>query len=484
MKKNNSMQISEIFIKTGFLLVILSLILISSCNDEDQSIEIKGKVVLNTNDQRVVLRLLKVSEDRQEAVDSVIISGENHNYNFNVENEGIYSLVVSAGSPGKTFVILQKGSHVQLDIDLKENKTEFIDDGSGKFRTVHSELYQLIENDNKKLYQYLKLSAEDRLSSDLLTEFQKKQRTALEETNKQSDLLLKQLEVFKYVNYTYFLGTMNYYNDREPLQPTDLMKAEKIFKIIPADSFFWSYNAQLPLLLLSNYQFPFTLSGFSNSLKKNKELLDKVITDQKDAGVAGYTAVFTMYSFTLSDEKDEVKKYVDLYYKRDTLGYSEEIRSMFNNFFSPQRKIRAGEQLPDFRISSLKDSTVVYTNKSFKGVYLIDFWATWCKPCMKEIPLHHEVYQKYHTSKQFEILSISFDRSPEIVEKFRKTKWRMPWEHAILPAGKKDPLAIRMSASFLPQMILVDGKTNTVIAEMIRLKEGNLEKVLKDYYNK
>jgi thiol-disulfide isomerase/thioredoxin len=192
-----------------------------------------------------------------------------------------------------------------------------------------------------------------------------------------------------------------------------------------------------------------------------------------------------MYSFTLSDEKDRIHKYIDLYYNRDTLTYSKEITTMFNTFFSPRRKIRAGEALPEFVIPSLRDSTVVYTNNSFrKGVYLLDFWATWCKPCMKEIPQYHKAYKAYHNSKDFEILSISFDKAPKVVENFRRTKWPMPWKHAILVKGKNDPLAKKMSALYLPQMILVDGRTNTVIAEMIRLKEGNLEKILYDYYNK
>jgi thiol-disulfide isomerase/thioredoxin len=45
-------------------------------------------------------------------------------------------------------------------------------------------------------------------------------------------------------------------------------------------------------------------------------------------------------------------------------------------------------------------------------VVLVDFWATWCGPCMKEVPNVVAAYQKYH-DKGFEIVGISLDKSKE-----------------------------------------------------------------------
>ena len=54
---------------------------------------------------------------------------------------------------------------------------------------------------------------------------------------------------------------------------------------------------------------------------------------------------------------------------------------------------------------------------SQNGKYLlVDFWATWCGPCLKELPHLKELYAKTDRSK-FEIIGIIGDSSPESIEK-------------------------------------------------------------------
>ena len=71
------------------------------------------------------------------------------------------------------------------------------------------------------------------------------------------------------------------------------------------------------------------------------------------------------------------------------------------------------------------DGNEVDISKMQGKVVLIDFWATWCGPCMGELPNVLDVYKKYH-DKGFEIVGISFDRDIESLQKVTKERG-MTW---------------------------------------------------------
>jgi thiol-disulfide isomerase/thioredoxin len=109
----------------------------------------------------------------------------------------------------------------------------------------------------------------------------------------------------------------------------------------------------------------------------------------------------------------------------------------------------------------------------FEGkVLLVDFWATWCPPCVGEIPNMKKNYEAYH-DKGFEIIGLSCDQNKETVEKFVKDR-EIPWG---IVYGDKAP-----SPSFdyygvasIPTMIFI-GKDGKVISLSARGEE--LDKLL------
>ena len=50
-------------------------------------------------------------------------------------------------------------------------------------------------------------------------------------------------------------------------------------------------------------------------------------------------------------------------------------------------------------------------------VVMLNFWASWCKPCRQEMPLLNEIYNKYH-SLGFTLLGINIENSPELAKRF------------------------------------------------------------------
>lgn len=82
-----------------------------------------------------------------------------------------------------------------------------------------------------------------------------------------------------------------------------------------------------------------------------------------------------------------------------------------------QAQASDSRQAPDFALTTLAGETISLSSYSGK-VLLIDFWATWCPPCVKEIPHFVELYDQY-SGEGIEILGVSVDRGgPTVVKKF------------------------------------------------------------------
>lgn len=134
--------------------------------------------------------------------------------------------------------------------------------------------------------------------------------------------------------------------------------------------------------------------------------------------------------------------------------------------------------------------------KKLRGkVVLVDFWATWCAPCMKEMPKLKSAYAAYH-DRGFEIVGISCDVSPEGAKgnwvKMAKTgpqvleftkKNEMPWPqyydgHKHNDGGNS--LATRFAVTGLPGSFLLDQAGTVVALNLIGDKvETEVKRLLK-----
>ena len=95
--------------------------------------------------------------------------------------------------------------------------------------------------------------------------------------------------------------------------------------------------------------------------------------------------------------------------------------------------------------------------QDMKGkVVLIDFWATWCGPCVGEIPHVKEAYEKLHP-KGFEIVGLSFDQDKSALENFVKAK-EMPWPQYFDGEGWGNKFGKEFGINSIPAMWLVDKK--------------------------
>src|SRR5215213_9705262 len=126
--------------------------------------------------------------------------------------------------------------------------------------------------------------------------------------------------------------------------------------------------------------------------------------------------------------------------------------------------LKTGAPFPGFEEKDLDGKPLSVAGLKGK-VVLIDFWATWCGPCVAELPNVLKAYEKYH-GQGFEIIGISLDQDKEKLTSFMKEK-KMTWPQYFDGKGWQNKLAGKYGVDSIPMTYLVD-KEGKIIASELR----------------
>lgn len=123
-------------------------------------------------------------------------------------------------------------------------------------------------------------------------------------------------------------------------------------------------------------------------------------------------------------------------------------------------------------LTKLNGDTLTLPDDMEGQVVIVDFWATWCGPCVRSLPHLKEVYEEYR-DKGVEIVGISLDKSREKLEDFVEDR-QLPWTITFTGKGWEDPTARKYGISGIPAVWVI-GKDGKVVSTNAR---GNLEETL------
>lgn len=248
----------------------------------------------------------------------------------------------------------------------------------------------------------------------------------------------------------------------------DSIEAIKSLEHIPPTSPFWSIE-------------PAVLSNIIYKTKNDStylEYIQQLIYEHPDSTIKPFflgSAIYTAHKYSREDLVQE-------FYQEFINKYSSSPRlKSIKAKYSPDRKIQIGRSVPEFNFISIDDSSKFVNKNSLLGkIYLIDFWATWCGPCVKEMEYLHKAYEKYK-EKGLKIISVSLDFRYEDLTKFREGKWKLPWFNAFEKYSNESAVVKNFELVSIPKPVLIDAK-GKIIATGLDIRGENLDNTLSKYF--
>ncbi len=210
-----------------------------------------------------------------------------------------------------------------------------------------------------------------------------------------------------------------------------------------------------------------------------QEYADAVSDEERDAVVDKFKAVvndaiaensdnvfgaYTLYASIEGMEPDEAEAKI--------AGFTPEMQQCIYlteaaKIVQSIKRTAIGQPFTEIRLNDRNGKPILLSDQG-KGYVLIDFWASWCGPCMAEVPFLKEAYDRFH-SKGFEIYGISLDRDQKAWLN-AIDKHGMNWIHVSLIGDENNPVTRDYNVQYIPSNFLIspEGK---IVAKNLRGEE-------------
>ena len=227
--------------------------------------------------------------------------------------------------------------------------------------------------------------------------------------------------------------------------------------------------------LNTQYQIASKLKEADKALKlatKQEELKEKEIqfrqdfADNNPNSLIGVMALTDLLNLKSLSAKDAKAKFTNLPDTLKTSRLGKNLDRLINNAVavSMQKRIDIGTMVDDFSAPNPEGKTLSL-KESMGKITIIDFWASWCKPCRLENPNVVRVYNKYH-DKGLNIIGVSLDKKQESWTKAIADD-NLDWNHVSNLKFWQDPIARAYGVRSIPATFIID-EQGQVIAKNLR----------------
>ncbi|MBS1689979.1 MAG: TlpA family protein disulfide reductase, partial [Bacteroidetes bacterium] len=151
--------------------------------------------------------------------------------------------------------------------------------------------------------------------------------------------------------------------------------------------------------------------------------------------------------------------------------------AMLNEKLALKRKLNPGEPELDFAIHTIDGKDIKLSDLKGK-VVMLDFWASWCMPCIAEMPYAAKIEQEYK-DKDVVFLYVSVDEDDN-AWKNAIQKRNIEGMHMRATGGMEGPLAKQYDVEGIPSYFLIDKKGNYAMVNSLRPSDSDRLKAIID----